>query len=247
MTAVSRDSVVRAVVSACGPAAVGVRGASGDAERDWRAVHHIARFLTDAAPVGLLDCIPTYDSLLVEFDAALTDLDLMVAHVHDAMVVVDADAPVNARPRHFEVPVAYGGEFGPDLDDVARIVGVTTDEIVRLHLAPRYVVRCLGAPGGSPMLDGPAFPVAVPRLSSPRAHVPAGKVSVAGRQATITPAAAPGGWRLIGATPVTLFDLTRETPVPYRPGDTVAFRRIDADEFDLLDGAALQPQSETER
>ncbi|HKT56255.1 MAG TPA: carboxyltransferase domain-containing protein [Microbacterium sp.] len=223
----------------CGPAAVRVVGATGDAERDWRTVHHLARRLTELAPTGLLGCIPTYDTVLVEFDAMAVDASVMVGIVEETASQIDADAELSTQPRHFDVPVVYGGEYGPDLADVARITGLDAEEVIRLHSTPLYVVRCLGAPGGSPMLDGPAFPVPIPRLPNPRAHVPVGKVSVAGRQATITPTAAPGGWCLVGATPLVLFDIDQPSPVPYRPGDTVSFHRIGVGEYRSLEGTRL--------
>lgn len=226
-------------VSRCGASAVRVVGTSGDRERDWKLVHQVARRASAAESLGVLDCIPTYDSVLVEFDATRTDLATITAAIESFIAEADPDSPLNETPRHFDVPVVYGGEFGPDLEEVARIVGLDADEVIRRHTSPLYVIRCLGAPGGSPMLDGPDFPVAPPRLASARTHVPAGKVSVAGRQATITPAAGPGGWQLIGATPLGLFDLRREPPVPYRPGDTLSFHRIEAAEFARLEGTAL--------
>lgn len=246
-TAVAAPTALPVAIAACGPAAVRVTGATGDAERDWRTVHHLARRLTEQAPAGFLGCIPTYDAVLVEFDALEADLAAMIAVVQETAAGIDPDADLTAHPRHFEVPTAYGGEFGPDLAEVARIAGIEPEDVIRLHTSPVYVVRCLGAPGGSPMLDGPAFPVPIPRLRSARTHVPAGKVSVAGRQATITPAAAPGGWLLIGATPLVLLDLGQNRPVPYLPGDTLSFHRIDEAEFRRLEGMRLTPARETQR
>ncbi|GMA27212.1 5-oxoprolinase subunit B family protein [Arenivirga flava] len=229
-------------IAPCGPAALRVTGVSGDRERDWRTVHHLARGLAAEAPAGYLGSIPTYESVLVEFDALATT-GARIRSVVDALLdAIDADAPLSERPRRFTVPVVYGGEHGPDLDDVARLTGLDAAEVVRLHGEPTYTVRCLGAPGGSPMLDGPAFPVPVPRLASPRTSVPVGAISVAGRQATLTPAVAPGGWCVIGRTPLRVMDLTQEPPVPYRPGDTLRFRAIDDAEFARLDGAMLRAE-----
>lgn len=230
----------RAVVAACGPAALRVTGATGERERDWRLVHHLARRLADEQVVGVLGSIPTYESVLVEIDPAATDLQRVRAETERLIAAIDLDEPLSCAPRHFSVPVVYGGDSGPDLGRVAEITGLHTEDVIALHTEPLYTVRCLGAPGGSPMLDGPAFPVPVPRLASPRTNVPAGAVSVAGRQATITPARAPGGWCVIGWTPLAVMDLAEEPPVPYRPGDTLSFHRIDEATASRLAGARLQ-------
>jgi 5-oxoprolinase (ATP-hydrolysing) subunit B len=236
MTGVDRAHVR---IAACGPAAVRVGGVSGDREQDWRVVHQIARRLAARGELGLTGSIPTYEAVLVEFDPMLISIGAVTERIQDALDAIDPDAPLTTAPRTFVVPVLYGGDGGPDLDDVATLTGLDRDEVIRLHQEPEYIVRCLGSPGGSPMLDGPAFPVPVPRLSSPRASVPAGVVSVAGRQATIAPASAPGGWCVIGRTPLTLLDLTREPLVPYAPGDRIRFTPIDEAEYARLDGRVL--------
>lgn len=236
MSAVA-PSAVR--ITVCGPAAIRVSGQSGSRARDWSIVHQLARQLAERGVPGLTGTIPTYESVLVEFDPLLMTAPAAAAHIRDALEGIDPDGAVVEDPQLFIVPVLYGGARGPDLDDVAEAAGVDTHEVIRLHLDPDYIVRCLGAPGGSPMLDGPAFPAPIPRLRSPRAHVPAGVVSVAGRQATIAPAASPGGWCVIGQTPLAILDPGREPLVPYRPGDRIRFERIDGAAFDRLAGRPL--------
>ncbi|MYV30363.1 carboxyltransferase domain-containing protein, partial [Rhodococcus sp. DSM 6344] len=145
------------------------------------------------------------------------------------------------EPRTFEIPVVYGGEHGPDLGDTARFLGVTEAEVVRLHSAAPLVMRCYGSPGGAPMLDGPAFGLPIPRRSSPRPHVAAGSVAVAGRQAVVSARPAPGGWAVIGRTPLILVDPASEQISAYRPGDLFVFRAIDADRWDDFDGRSLLP------
>src|SRR5688572_22300498 len=208
-------STARACISPSGDAALRVVATLNDREANWRLAHHLARHLDDAEIPGVVGSIPTYDALLIELDpmgAARSELVRFLEHVIDQL---DLELPLTERPKHFRVPVLYDPEFAPDLLDVAAAQGLSVEDVVQIHSAPRYVVRCLGSPGGSPMLDGPAFPSAVPRLVSPRASVPQGVVSVAGSQATITPAVAPGGWALIGRTPLSILDLTTEPFVPY--------------------------------
>ncbi|MGI6878063.1 5-oxoprolinase subunit B family protein [Microbacterium sp. gxy059] len=224
-----------------GESALRVTGATGDRETDWRIAHMVARAVTTPGIEGVHTAIPTYESTLIEFDPLTTTAAAMSAIVQAVLGEIDPSQPLTRNPREFVVPVLYGGEGGPDLPDVAALTGLDEEEVVAAHLAPTYVIRCLGAPGGSPMLDGPDLPVPVPRLKSPRVHVPQGAVSLAGRQATITPAPAPGGWSLIGRTPLVVLDLDADPLVPYAPGDTLRFERIDEERFAELRGRRLEP------
>ena len=227
------------VISPSGNSALRVVSVLADREAGWRLVHHLARFV-DAAHVPGVECaIPTYDAALIEIDPAEVSLDRLGDYLAHVIEGLDHDRPLTDTPRTFDVPVLYDLDGGLDLQTVAAAQSLRAEEIVRLHSEPTYVVRCLGAPGGSPMLDGPPFPNPVPRLASPRAHVPQGVVSVAGRQATITPAAAPGGWPLIGRTPLTVLDLDSEPFVPYEPGDLIRFTPIGPDEYESLLGTRM--------
>ncbi len=217
----------------CGDAAVRV-ALTGGREDAWRAAHGIAAVLDAAAHVGFLGTLPTYDAVLVEFDCTATDLASVREWVRDAAARVDDVAPRACRT--FTVPVVYGGTFGPDLDAAASHLGVTAAEVVALHTARPLLMRCFGAPAGAPMLDGPAFPRPVPRLASPRPHVPAGAAAVAGRQAVISARPAPGGWHVLGTTPLTLVDPSREPLSPYWPGDSFQFVAIGEDAFDANRG-----------
>lgn len=227
------------VISPSGNSALRVASTLADREAGWRLVHHLARFLDSARVPGVVCVIPTYDAALIEIDAAEVSLDRLGEHLAHVIDGLDHDRPLTETPRTFDVPVLYDLDDELDLRTVADAQGLTVRDVIRLHTEPTYIVRCLGAPGGSPMLDGPPFPLPVPRLASPRAHVPQGVVSVAGRQATITPAAAPGGWPLIGRTPLTVLDLGAEPFVPYEPGDLIRFHEISADEYASLSGTRM--------
>lgn len=229
-------------VSACGAGAVRVVSASGDRERDWRTVHALAGWLgVHGSQAGVSSLIPTYDSCLVEFDPVAASLAEVQAVVRRGLADVAAAGPAEAGRRHFDVPVLYGAEDGPDLGFVAELEGLTVEQLIEAHTAKTYVIRCFGAPAASPMMDAPDLAVPVPRLTSPRASVPAGVVSLAGRQAVIAPASSPGGWRVIGRTPLELLRRDAEPLVPYRPGDTLRFHRIGAEEFAARRGEPLEP------
>lgn len=229
----------RARISPSGDAAIRVVSALEDREAGWRLIHHLDRYLARVEAPGVLGSIPTYDALLIEIDPLGIEHDEIAAFIANVIEEIDLEEPLTLAPRTFDVPVLYDDAEGSDLVAVAAAQGLTPAEVIRLHSEPTYTVRCLGAPGGSPMLDGPALPHPVPRLTSPRAHVPQGMVSVAGRQATITPAAAPGGWHLLGRTPLTVLDLASEPFVPYAPGDFIVFRPIEQPEFDELLGKRM--------
>jgi KipI family sensor histidine kinase inhibitor len=231
-----------ATVVPTGESALRVTGATGDRERDWRMVHRLARTLHAGRTPGLITTIPTYESVLVEFDPTSTTHEAMTELVSGLLPTLDVDSPLLDRPRTFRVPVRYGGDCGPDLDIVAAAVGLTPAQVIAAHTAARYTVRCLGAPGGSPMLYCPTALIGVPRLRSPRKSAPQGAVSLAGFQATVTPAPAPGGWCIIGRTPLKVLDLSGESLVPYQPGDTMTFEQIDDVRFAELVGDRLAPE-----
>jgi inhibitor of KinA len=225
------------VVADCGDSAVTVRAVGNDPEDNWRLVHALADAIEAARLDGVHGVMPTYDALLVEFDCATTDHATVRRTVE--LATLNHWQP---RSRTFVVPVVYGGEHGPDLPIVAAQLGLTSDEVIRLHTATALKIRCLGAPVGAPMMDGPAFPRPVPRLASPRTSVPPGSVAVAGRQAVICPLRSPGGWPLLGRTPLRILDLESEALTPYRPGDTIRFVPIPPEQWDSYDGLALEAE-----
>jgi KipI family sensor histidine kinase inhibitor len=223
-----------------GDAALRVVATSPDREKNWAAVHALAAWLETADVDGVHGAVPTYDSVLVEFDPYITSARQIRAFVLLGMRQLDYVGAPARTPRQFDVPVVYGGQYGPDLQKVASHEGLSLAEVIALHTAKLYVIRCLGAPAGSPMMDGPDFPLPVPRLKDPRLSVPAGAVSVAGRQAVIAPASAPGGWCVIGQTPLTVLNPDRQPLVPYLPGDRVRFYELPAAEFESLAGTELE-------
>ncbi len=125
--------------------------------------------------------------------------------------------------RTIEIPVSYGGVFGPDLDDVARHTGLSPERIVEMHSAARYLVYFLGFSPGFPYLGGLPPELATPRLPAPRKRVPAGSIAIGGSHAGIYPMDSPGGWRLIGRTTVRLFHTEATPPALLRTGDEVRF------------------------
>lgn len=221
-------------ITDCGDSALRVTSSAATTEEKWARVHALAATLDARSPSGVFGAIVTYDALLVEFDCVTTSHDAVRRAVESA---AQAGGDTEHRaPRSFVVPVVYGGAHGPDLELVASVLGVSTDEVVRIHSSEPLTMRCFGSPGGAPMLDGPAFELPIPRRSSPRPSVPAGAVAVAGRQAVVSARPAPGGWQVLGRTPVELVDLTSSPLSPFAPGDTFSFEPIDAAEWDAYAG-----------
>jgi KipI family sensor histidine kinase inhibitor len=133
-----------------------------------------------------------------------------------------------------EIPVCYGGECGPDIAAVAEHAGLLRDAVIARHTAAEYTVAMLGFAPGFPYLLGLDPSLQMPRRATPRTRVPAGSVAIGGAQTGIYPRELPGGWHLIGRTPLVLFDPQRELPCLLAPGDRVRFHAIEADEFGRL-------------
>jgi KipI family sensor histidine kinase inhibitor len=140
----------------------------------------------------------------------------------------------------------YGGDRGPDLDLVADELGLSADDVVSMHTATPWTIRLRASPAGLPMMDGPAMPASVSRNPTPRVRVAPGSVGLSGQQCVVYPVASPGGWRLIGRTPIRLLDLATEELVPYRPGDRLRFRAIAEDEWDTWTKHQLAPSEPDE-
>ncbi len=216
---------------------------AGDEEL-WNAAHRVARRITPHLADGVHGAVPTYDSILVEFDAARQSRRSVAPLVRMLVDETLAEPGAAEGARRFVLPVVYGGERGPDLGFVAEHLGIGEDDVVALHTAEDRVVRCLGGPAASCMIDGPRFSRPIPRLPDPRIEVPANAVSVAGRQGVVGPVRAPSGWRLIGVSPVELMDRDSARLVPYRPGDTVRFRAIEESEWDDYAGVQMAELAE---
>jgi KipI family sensor histidine kinase inhibitor len=178
---------------------------------------------------GLREIIPTYRSLLLLYDPVVTSparLERVLARAEEALEGLEP--PV---AKTVEIPVCYGGEMGPDLDFVARHCGLGAQEVIRLHSAPVYRIYMMGFTPGFPFLGGLPEALVTPRLETPRTHVPAGSVALAANQTGIYPVASPGGWRIIGRTPLRLFDPRRPDPFLFRAGDSLRFVPITEEEF----------------
>jgi KipI family sensor histidine kinase inhibitor len=188
------------------------------------------------APVpGVIEIVPTYRSLFVRYDPRGADF----AGLASALAARAARAePVGASGKTWRVPVVYGGEYGFDLEDVARVRGLSPRELIARHAAARYRIYMIGFTPGFAYLGGLDPAIATPRRETPRAETPAGSIMIGGVQACVQCLAAPSGWHVLGRTPMRNFHPSREPMFLMGPGDTVAFFEIPARDWDKLDRAA---------
>jgi KipI family sensor histidine kinase inhibitor len=187
---------------------------------------------------GVRDLVPTYRSLLVSYDPLKTTFDALSDRLADLEAhVAGSPAP---PPRVVEIPTAYGGAFGPDLPFVASHSGLTEDEVVAIHSGTDYLVYMMGFSPGFTYLGGMSERIATPRLQTPRAAIPAGSVGIAQQQTGIYPVESPGGWQVIGRTPVSLFDPSRNPPVVVDAGDSIRFVPVAHDEYSAIHDAMRQ-------
>jgi KipI family sensor histidine kinase inhibitor len=198
--------------------------------------------LQRAAIPGLIELAPAYTSIAVFFDpiaiakssGPLNDVfDWLASRIRGVVAGgVDPGRKVRARSRNVEIPVCYDLELALDLDDVARHTRLSATEIVDLHSSGEYRVACIGFVPGFTFLAGLPKNLATPRRDVPRKEIPPGSVGIGGAQTGIYPLRSPGGWNLIGRTPLKLFDPTKDPPTLLCPGDRVRFRAITREEFE---------------
>lgn len=185
-----------------------------------------------AAIPGVVETVPAFASLLIFYDPLVTEYDAVAATVQKLAQAPDSDTAAE-EGRLVEIPVCYGGAFGPDLPFVAEHAGLTETEVIRLHAGRDYPIYMLGFLPGFPYLGGLDERLFTPRLPTPRTAIPAGSVGIGGEQTGVYPIASPGGWQLIGRTPLKLFDPSVGR-LPYAAGDRIRFCPITQDEFDAI-------------
>lgn len=185
-----------------------------------------------AAIPGVVETVPAFASLLIFYDPLVTEYDAVAVAVQKLAQVPDSDTAAE-EGRLVEIPVCYGGTFGPDLPFVAEHAGLTEKEVMELHAEREYHIYMLGFLPGFPYLGGLDERLFTPRLASPRTAIPAGSVGIGGEQTGVYPIASPGGWQLIGRTLLKLFDPSAGR-LPYAAGDRIRFCPITQDEFDAI-------------
>jgi len=238
-------------IAPLGDAAVTVEFGSGVDPETHRLVTLFAACLEDHPMPGMIEYVPAYTTVTIHYDplrvyrdaltrseegtepdiSNLSPYEIMERRIRQLLDQMPAQREL--APRLVEIPVSYGGEFGPDLEEVAAHNGLTAEEVVRIHCGRIYTVYMLGFAPGFPYLGGMDKRIAAPRKPTPRLTIPTGSRSgVAGEQTGIYPLETPGGWQLIGRTPVSLFLPDRHPPTLLRAGDRIRFRPISREEYD---------------
>lgn len=197
-------------------------------------VHSLARSLTADRVAGITELVPTYRSLLVYFDPFTVTREELKNRIAGMLALAAAPEAARAKSRVIHIPVCYGGEFGPDLGFVAEHNRLTAEEVIDIHSSKPYLVYMLGFTPGFPYLGGMSERIAAPRLEKPRTAIPAGSVGIAGSQTGFYPVESPGGWQLIGRTPIKAFNPGSECPFMFAAGDYLKFEPISGDEYDSI-------------
>lgn len=178
---------------------------------------------------GVVDVIPAFASLLINYDPRVIGYEDMKERIRN-LLKVDAKAGAGSR-RIYEIPVCYGGEYGPDLASIADHAGLSEEEVIRIHSSRDYLIYMLGFLPGFCYLGGLDERIFTPRLANPRLKIDAGSVGIGGSQTGIYPLDSPGGWQLMGKTPVKTYDPDREKPILVEAGDYIRFVPIDEAEY----------------
>lgn len=196
------------------------------------AVRNLSVILENQQIPAVLDIVPTYCSILINYDPLISSLDELAIKIKDLGKNIN-DSTVGS-PRTIEIPTVYGGVYGPELGYVAQFNGLTELQVIDIHSGTDYLVYAMGFTPGFTYLGGLSDKIVTPRLQTPRTEIPAGSVGIAEQQTGIYPIESPGGWQLIGRTPVNLFDPTKSPPVIVEPGDYIRFVPISSEEYERI-------------
>lgn len=177
---------------------------------------------------GVIEVLPTYRSITIFYRPDQITYDELVAKLQ---TIKEGNEEGDSPSRRIEIPTVYGGEYGPDLAYVAQHASLSEDEVIRIHTGTDYLVYMLGFSPGFTYLGGLDARIATPRLESPRVKIPAGSVGIAGSQTGMYPSESPGGWQLIGRTPLKLYDPKKEPPVFIQAGDYIRYVAITESEY----------------
>ena len=200
-----------------------------------RRVLALDRAMASAAIEGVTETVPTYRSLLVHYNPVRTSFEALGASI---LALAELPVPATAKTRRWRIPVVYGGEHGVDLEDVAKTLNTTPDDVVARHTAGDYRVAMIGFTPGWSYLSGLSDSLQMPRRQDPRLLTPAGTISIGGVQTGVQCLAGPSGWHLLGQTAVRTYQLHREPTFLLEPGDAVTFAPVDAKTFAEQDRAA---------
>ncbi|KLK94419.1 allophanate hydrolase [Microvirga vignae] len=228
----------------CGDSALTVEfGSAIDPELNGK-VLALDALLRASPPVGLIETVPTYRSLTLQFDPTVTDYEALIRQIEGVARDLQPQSSTGTRWR---VPVVYGGEYGVDLEDVAQRHSLTPSQVIEIHSNAVYRIYMIGFLPGFAYLGGLDPRIATSRRTQPRLKVPSGSIMIGGEQAGIVPMEMPSGWHLLGRTPVLSYAPERDPVFLFTTGDEIVFEPIDSARWDALEKAALAGESVAER
>jgi len=198
-------------------------------------VHQTAKLLNQKIGDAIFEIVPTYRSLLVYFNPLRITRAELIQQIEMILVKTESYLAEEVQKQVVVIPVCYGGDFGPDLHFVAQHNDLSPDEVIRIHTSHPYQVYMIGFTPGFPYLGGMSERIATPRLEKPRIKIPAGSVGIAGSQTGFYPMESPGGWRLIGRTPIKAFDPQALNPFLFDAGQYLQFEAITEEEYRVID------------
>jgi inhibitor of KinA len=193
-------------------------------------VHALSRRIIKEC--GLIEAVvPTYRSLLVIFDPLIISRSELIYKIEKTAAERQEEHSLASNNKIVVIPTLYGGEAGPDIEFVASHNHITVEEVIQIHTSVAYRIYMMGFTPGFPYLGGLSEKIAAPRLKKPRTHIPTGSVGIAGTQTGLYPVESPGGWQLIGRTPLKVFNPLSDQPFIYEAGDLLQFEQISAADY----------------
>ncbi len=218
----------------CGDSALNMEFGNEISEEVNKKIRAMNTFIENKKIYGITETVPTYRSLMIHYNP------LIIGHDNLVNILMEAEGSLDnielSLPDIIEIPVLYGGQVGCDIKNVAKYNNISVEEVIRIHTSAEYLIYMLGFTPGFPYLGGMDKRIATPRLSSPRTKIPTGSVGIAGEQTGIYPLQSPGGWQLIGSTPLDLFNPESEHPFLLKAGNYIVFKSIDEEEYIRIKG-----------
>ncbi len=194
-----------------------------------RKITAVVKMIKEQRIEGIVELIPSFCALVIQYDPRVISYDEMKNRVK-GILELDITLGENGK-RIFEIPVCYGGEFGPDIETIAQNAGLSVEKVIQIHSSRDYLIYMLGFLPGFCYLGGLDERIHTPRLTNPRLKINAGSVGIGGSQTGIYPLDSPGGWQLMGMTPVKTYDPEREVPILLEAGDYIRFIPVDEEEY----------------